>query len=200
MRYVVASILALASGVSMAAEGNGLEGTWAYYGQDAGFEVRLQRDGECSVNAAASVGGYFAQCTYTVQWPNVDLTLKGSGGDTPLRLVMVAGGEMMRVEGEAKRPLRRDWNVPPPLQKPTSLDEPGAMANLAARDPEGYRKVVELVDLVTHHGCQGAFQAEIGELVQWDFLKCGSMDDPPNSLIGFHLGDARYFISIYGQR
>ena len=140
------------------------------------------------------------ECTYELHWPYVDIHWKHEKDGVhsePVQLVLVAGGELMRFEGEARRPLRRVWDATPPLPPQTDLTKPGAMAALAQHDPRGYEKVLNVIDIVQNHGCRGAWQGLIGSVVHWDLMACGSADQPPQKTrIGFWLGDERYFIDI----
>jgi hypothetical protein len=196
---LLALVLAASSGLSAVAGTTDLDGTWKYSGSDAAFQVRLKRGGECFVNAAASNWGTLAHCTYELDWPNVDIHWKDVDGPVPppLHLVLVGHGELMRVEGEAKRPLRRAWDEPPDLPPQVNLNKPGALAALELRDPEGYRRVNELIDLVHAAGCRGAVVSEIKALVQLEVIGCGLMDKPPKStILGFWLGTERYWLEI----
>jgi hypothetical protein len=63
---------------------------------------------------------------------------------------------------------------------------------LAARDPVGYGKVREMLEVVRKYGCGGAALGYIQSLVPIDFVGCG----PPETLIGFALGDTRYVVHL----
>lgn len=194
--------LLVSAGLPAAANGDAIEGTWGYLGEDAAFQVHLERNGKCDVSggSAASAGGYFARCTYTLQWPNVQVQWPAGADGTrpePLRLVLVGGGELMRIEGDARRPLRREPEAASPPLPQVNLDDPGAMEAFAGRDPEGYAQVVDAVDFVARFGCQGAFLGELKKRLQWEFISCGPRSDPlAKTVIGFQLDGGRYLIQI----
>jgi hypothetical protein len=109
----------------------------------------------------------------------------------PLRLVLAAGGDLMRMEGEPRRPLLRVRDEAAPVPR-VNLSAPGALSVLAARDPVGYGKVREMLDVVRKYGCGGAALGHIQSLVAIDFVGCG----PPETLIGFALGGTRYVVHL----
>lgn len=200
MRYLLL-LLAAAGGVANATATTEVEGTWQYADGDSFFQVRLQHGGQCLLSAGTSSSpGYMVQCTYKVHWPCVDVRwIRDNEGNPaqPLRLFLIAGGDLMRIEGEPRRPLLRvsDHGGPDPR---VNLSEPGALPALAARDPTGYRKVTEMIDVARKYGCRGAAVGYIQSLVRIDFVSCG----PPETLIGFQLRDGSYVLHIPlpGQR
>jgi hypothetical protein len=202
LAYVVAILISVSSGESVAAPAmQEMEGTWKYNGPEGGMGLWLRRGGRCQVAGSIESGlNYLSQCTYEMHGPRVDIqlaALKDGTRPEPLRFVWVAGGEMMRLEGEARRPLRRVWEVAAKYPEAIDLDESGAMALLESQDPEGHRKVLEMVDIVRTHGCQGAFLGLIKSLVQTEAVACGTMDNPPKSWFFFWLGDKRYRLTVY---
>lgn len=197
MRALVASIvLAGFAGFTAVADEGRIDGLWKYSGGDAAFEVRLRRDGSCSVNGAVDNGGVLVRCSYEIHGPFVDIHWL-DGHAEPVQLVLVGHGQLLRFPGEAKRPLHRVWNVPADPPKPVDLRKPGALAALEASDPAAYKKVLELVDLIQNHGCLGVWLGQLRALVDADMVGCGAMNHPPSkSIVGFKIGEARYLIEI----
>jgi hypothetical protein len=197
-RLSLAIVLATASCFAAAASKTEIEGTWAYSEQDAVMEIRLDANGDCLVaGSSEATHGVGFKCRYTLQWPDVYIQAKLGDRGEQLHLVLVGDGASMRVEGEGRRSLHRVWDAPPPLPPATDLGKPGAMADLEQRDPQGYRTVGTLIDIVQNHGCRGAYLGEIKKLVRWDLISCPSAGSPPeNSHVEFWLGDNRYFIDI----
>ena len=194
---VAAAFLSLASAIPAAADRNDIEGTWAYRGADAVFQVHLEQGGKCTVLGSSAAAGYFAKCSYVLQWPDVLVQRDDGGRSEPIRLVLVGKGELMRVEGDARHPLQRDWEAPAPLPPQVNLDAPGAMQAFAERDPAGHQRVVEVVDFVNRFGCQGAFLGELKKLLEWEFIGCAPKSDPKaKTVIGFRLGEGRYLLEI----
>src|SRR4051812_19613101 len=98
--------------ISLAASGGGDHlGTWRYQGQDASLDVRLKENGECFVSAYRPREGYLQpNCRYRITNSEILIALPQQVAPAPIRLVPIANWEILRVEGEGKRYLRR---VPP---------------------------------------------------------------------------------------
>lgn len=196
MRTLLLLLLAAASGLANASTATEVEGTWQYADGDSFFQVRLEHGGRCLLSAGTSSlpSAYMVQCAYTLHWPSVDVRwIRDDDGNParPLRLFLVAGGDLMRVEGEPRRPLLRVSEQGGPVPR-VNLSEPGALPGLEARDPAGYGKVTEMIEVARKYGCRGAALGYIQSLVRIDFVSCGA----PETLIGFRLRDGLYVLHI----
>jgi len=131
MRNLLLVLLAAASGLAGAATTREIEGTWKYQDADDFFQVRLEHGGECllSASTSSSDSAYMVHCIYVLHWPRVDVTWIGDdeGNPASLRLYLGAGGDLMRVDGEPRRPLVRVPHEHWPLPR-TNLSETGAMS------------------------------------------------------------------------
>jgi hypothetical protein len=195
MRNLLLMLLATAAGIASAAPVKEIEGTWKYEDGHAFFQVRLERGGECLLGAgpASTSSAYMVQCTWTAHLPYIDVHWFGDDERKKvqsLRLFLSADGELMRVEGEGRRPLlRAPHEVPLPR---LDLSGPAAMSALEAEDPAGYRKVTEAIDVVRKYGCRGAAMGYVNTLLDIEFSGCGG----PRTDIGLRLGNRHYIIHI----
>ena len=114
MRYLNAVCVALTTISTWAvAEEMPASMSWQYGGADANVMVVLKSNGECAVIAALARddGAHVVECTYSVREPYVWLNWKHEIHGLrpfPSRLMLVADGEFMRIDGEPQRMLRRN--------------------------------------------------------------------------------------------
>jgi hypothetical protein len=83
-------------------------GTWRYRAEDALVEVRLKENGECFVTVGRALTGHLQpNCRYLVTGAEVLIALPQREAPRPIRLISVANWEILRVEGEGQRYLRK---------------------------------------------------------------------------------------------
>ena len=113
MRWIYAIVVAALGHPVLASSPDEVLGLWAYREADANINVVLKPGGECFITAvlnrsAASEGGYFIRCSYSVIGQSVTLRWDRADGPVePLELLLVSDGRAMRVAGETERLLRR---------------------------------------------------------------------------------------------
>jgi hypothetical protein len=113
MRIAIGTLLALVGIQAWASDASEpFIGSWMYKGDDANLYLHLKPEGECLVIAslATSSSGYIVKCSYTVEGSDVTVNWQHEiNGQVPppSHLVFVSDRNLIRVEGESERFLRR---------------------------------------------------------------------------------------------
>jgi hypothetical protein len=112
MRLVIAALLALSSSLARADDPEQFVGSWRYWEHDAFLSINLKPKGQCLivVSLTNDISGHIVECTYVVEGSDITIHWKHQiNGQVPppSRLVFVANRNLIRVEGEPERVLRR---------------------------------------------------------------------------------------------